>query len=76
MEGILCKMVISSEGTSIVKRGWIGNAVKSSHVGPYEGCVHITWDAKARARHRLDVDVDAGPSESRDSDISEARPVG
>ena len=28
---------------------------KSSHVGPYEGCVNETWKlAKARARHRLE----------------------
>jgi hypothetical protein len=34
-------------------------------------CVDMTWDAKARARHRLE----SGSSESRDSDVSEARPV-
>jgi hypothetical protein len=34
-------------------------------------CVDMTWVAKARARHRLE----SGSSESRDSDVSEARPV-
>jgi hypothetical protein len=34
----------------------------------------MTWDAKARARHRLES-LESGPSESRDSDDSEARPV-
>ena len=34
-------------------------------------CVDMTWVRKARASHRLE----SGPSECRDSDASEARPV-
>ncbi len=64
VEGILSKKVDSTEGTPVLKMGWIAKAYKSSRVAPEEGCLDITWEAKARARHRLESRL----SESRDSD--------
>ncbi len=71
VEGILSKQVQSTKGTPVLKRGWIAKAYKSSRVAPKEGCVVMTWEAKARARHRLESSL----SESRDSDCDGVSPV-
>ncbi len=59
VEGILLSLagrsllLLKGPPSSSLKEGWIAKALKSSHVGPYEGCVDMTREAKARARHDL-----------------------
>jgi hypothetical protein len=50
VKGILWKTAISTKRA--VKRVWIAKALKSSHVGPEDGCVDVTLEGKARARHQ------------------------